>query len=100
MNALSGSCNPPEVSAFLAGLDEDWIKLAEYMGYDQEVISHIDNVHPRCIDDQQQKFLRLWRMPDLGVHRTPSILEKIKKSARLCESFQNIPRGIQGLVVL
>ena len=81
----------------MARLDEDWIKLAEFMGYDQEVISHIDNIHPRCIDDQQQKFLRLWRMPDLGVHRIDSVLEKIRRSARLCENFQKIPRSIQGL---
>jgi len=94
MHALSGSCNPPEVSTFVASLGEDWIKLAEYMGYDLEVIRYIDNIHPRCIAEQQQKFLRLWRMPDLGVYRTASILEKIRKSAGLCENLQKIPRGI------
>ena len=81
----------------MARLEKDWIKLAEYMGYDQEVIRHIDNIHPRCIDDQQQKFLRLWRMPDLGAGKTALILEKIRKSARLCEPFQKIARGIRGL---
>jgi len=85
------------VSDFVARLDGDWIKLAEYMGYDQELIRHIDNIHPRWIAGQQNLFLRLWRMPDLGVHKTASILEKIRKSARLCESFQKIPRGIGNL---
>ena len=94
MHALSGSCNPPEVSTFVARLGEDWIKLAEYMGYDQEVIRRIDNIHPRWIAGQRKLFLRLWHMPDLGVDRTASILEKIRKSARLCEVFHKIPRGI------
>ena len=85
------------MSDFVARLDGDWIKLAEYMGYDQELIRHIDNIHPRWIAGQQNLFLRLWRMPDLGVHKTASILEKIRKSAGLCESFQKIPRGIGNL---
>jgi len=32
-------------------------------------------------------------MPDLGVHRTASILEKIRKSARLSENLWRIQRG-------
>ena len=77
----------------MARLEEDWIRLAKYMGYDQEVIRRIDNIHPRCIAEQQNLFLRLWRMPDLGVHRTASILEKIRKSARLSENLWRIQRG-------
>lgn len=79
-------------------LEEDWIRLAEYMGYDQEVIRRIDNIYPRCIAGQQNLFLRLWRMPDLGVPRTASVLEKIRKSARLNESLWRIQRGIYLIV--
>ena len=65
---LSGRSNPPAVWQFVRNQigEDDWEKLAGYLGFPFALIESIKSVDRNTLRRQLRRLMTVWRVPDCG----------------------------------
>ena len=91
---ILGFSNPPDVRRLLNDLPKNgWIKIAKFIGCENDVIKTICNKHSDS-PSQVCMFLRWLKMPDCGENDNIAIFDELK---RKCGIVDIIPANFPGI---